>query len=362
MVSLVDRQNGDDVEGALLIGVRAVLLREGGFNELSELSAATAGDMSADPLRDGHRVEPAGLGVGALVAVLAERGVLRLQDGVERLPIARRVGEIVGLAVEDVERTRIRGRRLQHVIEGQAEVLGEIAYLLVIAIDELTTMFRDLAVTENAACRVAAAADPGTAFVDIGVQSRLAQFARGCQTSQPRTDNGDPRGCRQAGERQRRGKGDACRTAQDGATADRGGSWLVSGPLRSFGCGPLPRQVQEHVQQRGAGHGDVSAKYEFALDPRRVACGQAKNPAAVGNSRTVQAGGGTATSTEYCRFSARAQCAQRPERTRGGRHEQYGQPLNYRQSSRAAHHDGTGRQTSVTARRRGALYTLVLDW
>ncbi len=97
---------------------------------MSELSAATAGDIGADPLRDGHRVEPTGLGVGALVAVVAERGVLRLQDGVERLPIARRVGEIVGSVVEDVERMRVRGLRLQHVIEGQAEVLGEIAYLL----------------------------------------------------------------------------------------------------------------------------------------------------------------------------------------------------------------------------------------
>jgi hypothetical protein len=152
-------------------------------------------------LRDGHRVEPAGLGVGALVAVLADRGVLRLQDGVERLPIARRFGEIVGPVVEDVERTRVRGFRLQHVIEGQAEVLGEIAYLLVVAVNELTAAFRNLAVTENAARRIATAADPGAAFVDIGVQSRLAQFARRCQTGQPRTDNGNPRGCRQAGER-----------------------------------------------------------------------------------------------------------------------------------------------------------------
>ena len=173
------------------------------------------------------------------------------------LQVVGRRRERVGVAVEVVEGLGpVHFSRVQ-VVEAQPELLGELADLRVILVDQLAPVLGDLAVSEGAANRPAAPADTVGGIVDLRFVARLFELVGAGESGKPCADDDYPwrrRGVRQGQPGTECGGGRESRPAGDElpsrglSAAGFGGDFTRRG-LRCRLCGfanPCCEQCASH--------------------------------------------------------------------------------------------------------------------
>ena len=185
-VQQVERALDGDL-GAILDVVRHV-------EQLAQRRGVAARDAGIDPLEDRHVVErEAGRGEVVVRGRITRGGHV----GVQRLPhLLHRIdglGERLPRAVEVVEGLGAVLLGREQVVERESELLGQVPGFLVVLVDQLAAMLRDLPAVEGAADRPAAPAETGVALVHRGDHAGLAEPVRAGETREPRADDGHSR-------------------------------------------------------------------------------------------------------------------------------------------------------------------------
>ena len=281
--AVVAAEQVDQVQRRLLRHRAAVLVEQDGHAQAAEVAAEAAGNVPLDPLRGG-RVVPAP-GPGRVRAEqgrpgsLDERGVVEQPPApVVPLAVQRRLRPEPAVEAEAVIRRPGVRRIGVDVVQGEAEPGGEAPHRGVLTRDELAVLLGVLAVGEEPAEGVDAAAGPGrVVLVDLAGHAVAGPQPEGAaEPGDARADDDHARV--RAGRRPRRRRPEGAGRDRRGEPGRRGAAQdlapgqpatrIGAGPGRIGGTGPASLAF-------GQGAGGLA---DVASGPAGVAVGGLRTP------------------------------------------------------------------------------------